>query len=442
MVVARNYSNVSVATTLPVGITSGSATFDVASASGYPTTPFTAVLDKGTAAEEVILVTNVAGTSPATVTATRGYDGSTAKSHSANATLQHYAIGQDYRDTQTHIAASAGVHGRTGDLVGTTDAQTVSGKTLSSSTLSGDTAVSTASTPGLKVQKGGAGFTPDLLLLTLEDGTTMVAKVTAAGDATVHNLTATGTAAVTGTVTATGKVSANGGEDVAGKLTVTQATLDALAIEVVHNDSQANPVWQARKASGGANASIGPLGATFATLSLTGFFTGDLVNCVSGLFRVDSAGNAFANNGIGRIGLAEADTGTTATSSGTTETFDPNLYTATLSLVSGRRYEVEAYVRVDTSVAPQPFSIRIRSSGTTSNPTAVSTLVAEAQDHCDIAAGSGQRTILCKGTFVAGATGSTKMGLSVTRTGGGTGDLTLRAPATNRYLIVRDLGVG
>lgn len=139
----RKYSSRSQQTTLASSITSTATSATVISASalmGGVTVPagqtFTVVIDPDTALEEIVDITN--WSSGNTLTISRGIDTATpgtGQEHSAGAVVRHMMIGRDLREANTHIEASASVHGVTGSVVGTTDSQVLSNKTLTTPTI-------------------------------------------------------------------------------------------------------------------------------------------------------------------------------------------------------------------------------------------------------------------------------------------------------------------
>ena len=127
---SRYYSSTAVRTTLSTSINSSADSLQVASSSGFPVLfPFTLVLEKDSANEEIVSVTGSVG---AAFTIVRAFDGTSARSHSAGTSVEHAVSAKDFTDFRTHEAAAANVHdiGAGASVVGTTTAQTLTNKTL------------------------------------------------------------------------------------------------------------------------------------------------------------------------------------------------------------------------------------------------------------------------------------------------------------------------
>lgn len=124
---AKNFVGNAAATTLSSGINNSATSIPVTDASTWPTTNFNVVIDRGLVGEEKVFCTSRSGN---TLTVTRAADNTTAAAHSSGAAVEHTAFAADFQAADDHRNASAAVHGLTGTVVGTSDAQTLTNKTL------------------------------------------------------------------------------------------------------------------------------------------------------------------------------------------------------------------------------------------------------------------------------------------------------------------------
>lgn len=139
----RYYTN-SARTSLSTAITSSQTTIQVVSAAALPVQfPYTLIIDREETSEEVVEVTSASGN---VLTVIRGADGTTAFSHIAGAAVGHGFSARDLREPNTHINNNAGVHGVTGNVVGTSDSQTLTNKNLASDTNTFPSTFATTST--------------------------------------------------------------------------------------------------------------------------------------------------------------------------------------------------------------------------------------------------------------------------------------------------------
>jgi hypothetical protein len=224
----RKYSSRSQQTTLSSAITDSDATMSVVSGSALMggktltgSQTYTVVIDPDTSLEEIVDITLYS--SGNTLNITRNRDGSPAVAHSAGAVVRHMVIGRDLQEANDHIETSTGVHGLTGTVVGTTDTQTLSGKTLTTPMVNGAT-ISGTVTSTATITGGTVNAT------TLQQGG--VQAVTTTGSQTLSNKTLTsptitGTGAIAGTFTGnltgnvTGNVSGSSGSTTGNAATAT-----------------------------------------------------------------------------------------------------------------------------------------------------------------------------------------------------------------------------
>lgn len=265
----RDFKGAAAATTLQNSMSSTDTSFVLVAANNWPSGSvgkFIVTVNRGQADEEKILCDTQTSRTVACLLANRGFDGTTAQAHAAGATVECTISAFDADEWNAHTNATGVVHGVAGSVVGTTDTQSLSNKTLdtaTSSLSSGGSIVGTTATQSLTnktlvtpvvTPSVAAGVAATLQGLTSQSGDYLQAKNV--GATLIARVRSDGTI-----IAGMGAVSGNG----ALEADLRNGSASASGLVVTANAAQVAPL-----------IASGPAGVTN--------------------FSVDAAGNVVANN--------------------------------------------------------------------------------------------------------------------------------------------------
>lgn len=228
---ARNYSSTATEKQLASNVTNVATQITLDNATNLPNPPFILVLNPDTNIEEIVLVdADQTGVVSPTFKVTRAQDGTTAQTHTAGQVVRHMIVGSDLQAVSTHTDATA-AHGATGAVVGTTNTQTLTNKTLTSPKINENVAVTATSTE-INVLDGITASTAELNYV---DGVTSAIQTQI--DTLTNNLSS---AVPTGTISAFAGASAPTGYLLCDGTAYSRTTYSALW-DVLRNGTSSSP---------------------------------------------------------------------------------------------------------------------------------------------------------------------------------------------------------
>jgi hypothetical protein len=303
----RNYSNITNVGTLSGAVGTGETTLPINGGwSNLPAFPFYIIVDRGSANEEDMLAT---GGNATALQVTRGFDGSPASSHGISATVEVGVLAEFFNKADQHVEASTNVHGLSGGaaVVGTTQTQTLTNKTINSSVVNVAHSTSPAASQAIQVSADSA---------TARDGFVWNKSASATGAA--FKAISSGTTRFT--VDADGKVVLNSGTGTDKALAVQESATERFS---VLND-------------GTADFGLQQVGASGDRVTIRNRPTQVALRirdqAAASVFSVGSAGNVDAS---GYIASATTVSAATALSSGTTTAVGTNLTVGGTAAVTG-----------------------------------------------------------------------------------------------------------
>jgi microcystin-dependent protein len=163
---SRNYRSIAEPKTLNGDVSNSATQITLNNVTGLPSPPYVLVINPDTASEEVVLVTtNQDGVTAPTLKVERAIEtGATAKTHTNTNVVRHMIVGSDLQLVHDHLDNTTTAHGATGAVVGTTNTQTLTNKTLTAPKINENVTVTATSTE-LNVLDGITASTAELNIM-------------------------------------------------------------------------------------------------------------------------------------------------------------------------------------------------------------------------------------------------------------------------------------
>ena len=170
---SRNYKSIAEPKTLNGNVTNVATQITLSNVTNLPSPPYVLVLSPDTANEEAVLVTvDQAGVSVPTLKVQRAIEtDAVAQPHTSGNVVRHMIVGSDLQLVHDHLDNTTTAHGATGAVVGTTNSQTLTNKTLTTPKINENVALTATSTE-LNVLDGITASTAELNIM---DGVTSTA---------------------------------------------------------------------------------------------------------------------------------------------------------------------------------------------------------------------------------------------------------------------------
>ena len=163
---SRNYRSIAEPKTLNGNVSNVATQITLNNVTGLPSPPYVLVINPDTANEEAVLVTtNQDGVTAPTLKVERAIEtGATAKTHTDTNVVRHMIVGSDLQLAHDHIDNTTTAHGATGAVVGTTNTQTLTNKTLTTPKINENVTLTATSTE-LNVLDGITASTAELNIM-------------------------------------------------------------------------------------------------------------------------------------------------------------------------------------------------------------------------------------------------------------------------------------